>query len=85
MAVTAIALGAVGNYFIFRGQSNSQEKLLKLDRELQLSAETRSSKKSAYADLLAAIEELYEAKFQGIRRENYKLKFKLIGHWQQWT
>jgi hypothetical protein len=75
MAVTAIALGAVGNYFIFRGQSNSQEKLLKIDRELQLSAETRSSKKSAYADLLAAIEELYEAKFS--RNKERKLKAEI--------
>ncbi len=62
MAVTAIVVGSIGNYFIFRGQSNSQEKLLKLDRDLQLIAETRSAKKLAYADLLAAIEELHEAK-----------------------
>ena len=62
MAVTAIVVGSIGNYFIFRGQSNSQEKLIKLDRDLQLIAETRSAKKLAYADLLAAIEELHEAK-----------------------
>ena len=62
MAVTAIVVGSIGNYFIFRGQSNSQEKLIKLDRDLQLIAESRSAKKLAYADLLAAIEELHEAK-----------------------
>lgn len=77
LAIVAIVANAIGNYYIFRGQRRSQIELLKLDQELNQSIEARSAKRAAYADLLAAIEELYESKISKNRERKIQAEIQI--------